>query len=195
MFEILFLFILISLYNFLIPYLDSFQYGFIYQFSIKKLNSYNIGIFNHSIFYKLFNMFEKQWKWIFQEKIDSDGHTVVKRYRILQKIIEIISGILLFYLIIFVLGFVWYIGLISLLCIVMTYIFTTYEFEFYIMLNQLDSVKIYKAPHWLLRKYFILYYIQPYSYKKFKTASKIGLCMSYTVPIILLIIKLLSFIN
>jgi hypothetical protein len=157
-----------------------------------------VGIFNKPFYYKLYDKHSKFWIWLFEEKKDKNGHTVVIRYRIFQKILELIPNILIMWWILAFLGFTWcglIVSVLNLICILLTHYYMVYDFKYFDLLGIQDLAKSYKSVYWLETWFFLGHFIfKPYSYEAFEHSYKCGRLYLLVVPIITLITILWRFI-
>ncbi len=183
------LLILNYLYYRWIPLFDSYIYGYIYQKYI-KLDKIPGGIFNKPFYQHIFQKFENFWRWLFYEQ-KSEGHTIVIRYRIFQKILEIVPNMIIILLLYLFLGWVGFIiAFFNLICILFTHYYMVYDFKFYELLNEIKYAQEMIDPHWLKKWYFLGKIIfNPYEYNVFKLSANLGKFYLLVVPIILLILS------
>lgn len=129
--------IFVLCYIFLITLFDVYSYGIIYQQKIKQEN-YSSTV----------------WSWIFQEsgKESGTGHIQVTRYRIIQKSLEFIGLIIIFY----------YCGIWSALGILVSHYLMSYDLLFYLFLGQTNlftEFQRYNSTFWLQNWYQSGYFI------------------------------------
>ena len=127
----------ILIYIIFITLIDVYSYGIIYQQKIKKEN------YSHPV-----------WSWVFKESAnESNGeHIVVTHYRVIQKSLEIIGALIIFY----------YCGFWSFLGILISHYLLSYDLLFYIVLNQtylFNEFQFQYPPYWLQNWYQIGYFV------------------------------------
>ena len=137
-------------YIIIITLFDSYSYGIIYQQKIKQEGYTN-----------------PVWSWVFKEseplpldKGEVEGvkeHIIVPHYRIIQKSIEIIGALLIFYFC----GFRCFLG------ILFSHYLLTYDMLFYIVLNQtylFHEFQYQYTPYWLQNWYQVGYFaLKPFN--------------------------------
>lgn len=190
--------ILNYLYYKWIPYFDSYFFGCIYQTYINKGDLRFKGIFQGQLYRTICIKYITFWRWLFHETVGQDGHVMVKRYRVFQKILEGIPNILIFLFIYFNLKqcgdlFALGVGILNLICILFSHYYMVYDYKYYELLDEIDYAKTIVIPYWLMRGYFLGKLIfNPYEYNLFKLSANFGKLYLLIVPIIILVYKIVN---
>jgi hypothetical protein len=144
-------------YIILITLFDSYSYGIIYQQKIKQENYTN-----------------PVWSWVFKESgQEANGeHVTVPYYRIIEKSIEIIGALIIFY----------YCGFWCFLGILISHYLLTYDLLFYLILNQtylFHEFQYQNSPYWLQNWYQVGYFVlQPFNPMMFYIVGFLGVVIA-----------------
>ncbi|HEY3251801.1 MAG TPA: hypothetical protein VGK25_11845 [Ignavibacteria bacterium] len=147
----------VIIYIIIITLFDAYSFGIIYQQKIQQEN------YQHPV-----------WSWVFWESGKESGaeHVEVPRYRLIQKALEI-SGILV---VLFYCGFPAALGL------VISHYLLTYDFLFYLFLNELNNLKNFDntfIPYWLMNWYQVGYFLlKPFNHLNFYLSGAAGLVIA-----------------
>jgi hypothetical protein len=117
--------------------MDVYSYGIVYQQKIKQ-EGYSSAV----------------WSWVFKEtgKEEGNEHIRVPRYRFIQKSIEILGIIVIFY----------FCGIWSALGLIISHYLLSYDLLFYLILNKtylFAEFQKYNSTYWLQNWYQIGYFI------------------------------------
>ena len=150
-------------YIILITLFDIYSYGIIYQQKIKQ-DHYNNPI----------------WSWIFKESghEGNSEHITVPHYRIIQKSIELIGLIIIFY----------FCGFWSALGLLFSHYLLTYDLLFYLFLNQSYLFREFQyqySPYWLQNWYQVGYFaLQPFNLVAFYICGIGGIAIAIFLSLI-----------
>jgi len=144
-----------AIYIIFITLFDVFSYGVIYQQKLQKENYRNPVL-----------------QWVFEEKTTGEGLIEVPRYRVIQKTLEI-AGILLIFI---------YCGLPAAIGLVISHYLLTYDFLYYVFLNEIHTVKNFDntfITYWLVNWYQSGYFIlKPFNHVYFYISGIAGIVIA-----------------
>lgn len=141
--------------------LDAFSYGFCFEYKIQGLKIKHFYLF--SFFEIVYTKTQSVWCALF---ILKEGKYSTTRYRIWQKVLEILFLILIYC----------FSGFWAAMGILWAHYWISLDYGYYVVLHQLADARAYADAPWLRKWYQAGWiFLKPYKYWKFKVCAYIGI--------------------